>query len=93
MILYCSEINCNVLFLQESGASYCQITALYSELLVLDTHGKLHQWKWTEVDPYTATDVSDHVVNIRAVMVDGDVILNTNLNIAELYIQLIELVL
>lgn len=46
------------LLLQESGASYCQISAMYSELVVLDTLGKVHQWKWTEQDPYSTSEVS-----------------------------------
>jgi len=53
---------CNSIHIfQESGATFCQITAMYSELLVLDSEGKLHQWKWSEQDSYSSAEVSPYV--------------------------------
>ena len=33
------------------------IAALHSELIAVSTNGQLHQWKWSETEPFKNSDV------------------------------------
>lgn len=36
----------------DKGSKFVHIVALYSELVALSSTGQLHQWKWSEAEPY-----------------------------------------
>ncbi|EEC00482.1 ubiquitin protein ligase edd, putative, partial [Ixodes scapularis] len=43
-------------FWPEKGVKFVHIASLYSELVALSSTGQLHQWKWTEAEPYKNCD-------------------------------------
>lgn len=43
-------------FWPDRGVKFVHIASLYSELIALSSTGQLHQWKWTEAEPYKNTD-------------------------------------
>ncbi|XP_014675920.1 PREDICTED: E3 ubiquitin-protein ligase UBR5-like [Priapulus caudatus] len=43
---------------EEDGTRFVQIAALFSELVAIDSHGRLRQWRWHDSHPYTSADVS-----------------------------------
>ncbi|XP_077488259.1 E3 ubiquitin-protein ligase hyd isoform X5 [Amblyomma americanum] len=40
----------------DKGVKFVHIVALYSELVALSSTGQLHQWKWSEPEPYKNTE-------------------------------------
>ena len=43
---------------ENNSARFVAIASLYSELVAINTHGQLCQWKWANPDPYINMEVS-----------------------------------
>jgi len=48
----------NECMLQDGQAPrFAHMAAMYSELVAINTAGQLCQWRWSDSEPFTATDV------------------------------------
>lgn len=48
----------------DSASRFTHIVALHSELIALSTTGQLHQWRWSDPEPYRHPDVSEAFIKI-----------------------------
>lgn len=43
----------------DNAGRFTNIVALHSELIALSTTGQIHQWRWSDLEPYRHPDVSN----------------------------------
>ena len=48
-----------------ASAKFIAIASLYSELVAINTHGQLCQWKWSDPEPYLSMEVRIELIYIE----------------------------
>lgn len=55
-------LNDELEFWPDSAGRFTQIATLYGELVAVSNSGQLHQWKWTDPEPYRHPDVRNNTL-------------------------------
>jgi len=51
---------------EKDGTRFTQIASLYSEFIAVSAKGELHQWRWSDREPYRNNEVSSFVFTSKA---------------------------